>query len=144
MNNLRCTVSHQYIKNLLIQFQISQILRIFCNFILEKDSARTKMSVLYRTETRKRITDVVRCLFDISMLFSLTYVTFPLFCVYGLPSDFFGTIPSIWYFSAIISRNSKNCKRDKVFINIACQILVIHIIFQRSLRCGGERRKKTK
>jgi len=77
-------------------------------------------SVVYRTETRKRITDVVRCLFDISMFFSLIYVTFPLCCVYGLPSDFFGTIPSIWYFSAIISRNSKNCKRDKEFINIAC------------------------
>jgi hypothetical protein len=57
--------------------------------------------------------------------------------------DSFRSIPFILVFSFILWRNSQNPMRDDDCINITCYILIIHIIFQRSLTRGTKTGIKT-
>ena len=58
--------------------------------------------------------------------------------------DLFRSIIFILVFSFIVWSNSQNPMRDDDSINITCYILIIHIIFQRSLTCGGTNRNKNR
>ena len=57
--------------------------------------------------------------------------------------DLFRSILSILVFSFILWSNSQNPLYDGDSINMACYILIIHIIFQKSLTSGAKRGKKT-
>ena len=72
----------------------------------------------------------------LSFVFTLRYFA-------SSDGDSFRTILFILVFSSILWRNSHNPMRDDDCINITYYILIIHIIFQRSLTRGTKTGIKT-